>query len=286
MERLLTFVVIGGGPTGVELAGAIAEIAFKTLTTDFRHIDTTGSRVVLVEALDDVLPPYPEPLREKARRQLEGLGVEVRLGEPVETVDEDGVDVGGERIRAATVLWAAGVEASPLGAETGAETDRAGRVRVEPDLSVAAHPNVLVCGDLAHVEQDGEQVPGVAQGALQMGRHAADVIRADRAGRSRPEFHYDDKGSMATIGRSRAVADLGRLRFGGFFAWLLWVFVHLLFLVGHRNRLVVLLTWAWAWLTFQRSGRLIWRASPERAGDPTDRHAEEQARAQGSTSDA
>ncbi|TNE85658.1 MAG: NAD(P)/FAD-dependent oxidoreductase [Deltaproteobacteria bacterium] len=256
-ERLLTFAVVGAGPTGVELAGAIAEIAMHTLKRDFRHVDTKRARVLLVEASDKVLGVYPENLRAKALRQLEELGVEVRLGRPVTDIDDTGLTIGEERIEAATVLWAAGVAASPLGEGVG-ERDRAGRVKVLPDLSVEGHPEVFVVGDLAHVPRGEGTVPGVAPAATQMGEHAAHNLRATLDGKPRTAFVYKDKGSMATIGRSRAIAWIGRLQVGGFTAWLLWVFVHLMFLVGHRNRLVVLLTWAWQWFTWKRAMRLIW----------------------------
>lgn len=257
-ERLLTFVVVGAGPTGVELAGAIAEVAMHTLKRDFRKVDTALAHVLLIEAGDAVLAPYPAPLRVKAQVQLEALGVDVRLGHPVSLVDERGVVVNGERIEAATVLWAAGVAASPLGKDLEGEHDRVGRVSVAADLSIQGHPEVFVCGDLAHFEDASGVVPGVAPAATQMGAHAAANLVATLAGRPRTSFVYKDKGSMATIGRSKAIAWVGRLQIGGFGAWLMWVFVHLLFLIGHRNRVVVLLTWAWSWLTWKRAMRLIW----------------------------
>lgn len=254
----LTFVVIGGGPTGVELAGAISEIALRTLTRDFRSIDPGTARVVLVEGLDRILTTYPPGLSARATSQLRRLGVEVRTGTRVTGIDDHGVDTSGGRIEARTVLWAAGVAASPLAATLGAPLDRAGRVQVEPDLSVPGHPEILVIGDLATVNQpNGQPVPGVAPAAMQAGRHAAAVINADLAGRERPVFRYRDKGSLATIGRSSAVADFGRIRFSGFPAWVLWWLVHLLYLIGFRNRLLVWFGWAWQWLTFQRGARLI-----------------------------
>jgi NADH:quinone reductase (non-electrogenic) len=253
----MTFVVVGGGPTGVELAGALAEVARRTLTADFRHIAPERSRVVLVEAAPRVLPAYPEELSGSARRQLERLGVEVRTGAPVSGIDDRGAVAGGERLEAATVLWAAGVEASPLARSLGAPLDRAGRVRVNTDLTVPGHPEVYVAGDLAFLEQDGRPVPGVAPAAIQQGRHAArNALRALRGEPLLP-FRYRDKGLLATIGRGAAVAAVGRARLSGFPAWLAWLFVHIYFLIGFRNRLAVLLQWAWSYLTFERGARLI-----------------------------
>jgi NADH:quinone reductase (non-electrogenic) len=253
----LTFVVVGAGPTGVELAGTVAEIARHTLARDFRRIDPARSRVVLLEGTERVLPPYPPDLSEKARRQLEGLGVEVRTGALVTEVDGHGVCIGPERIEARTVLWAAGVAASPLGRSLGAPMDRAGRVKVEKDLTLPEWREVFVVGDLAAFEQDGRLVPGVAPAAMQMGRHAAHNIRRSLAGQPHVPFRYVDKGSLATIGRKAAVADFGRLRFSGLLAWLAWIGVHVFFLIGFRNRFVVLFSWAWAYFTYQRSARLI-----------------------------
>jgi NADH dehydrogenase len=253
----MTFVVVGAGPTGVELAGALAEIARRTLAADFRHIAPERSRVVLVEAAPRLLPAYPEELSASARRQLERLGVEVRTGAPVSRIDGGGVVAGGERLEAATVLWAAGVEASPLARSLGAPLDRAGRVRVDADLTVPGHPEVHVAGDLVFLEQDGKPVPGVAPAAIQEGRHAArNALRALR-GEPRLPFRYRDKGLLATIGRGAAVAAVGRARLSGFPAWLAWLFVHIYFLIGFRNRLAVLLQWAWSYLTFERGARLI-----------------------------
>ena len=252
--RWLTFVVVGAGPTGVELAGALIEIAVHSLGDEFDEIDPQRARVILVEGAGHVLPPYPESLSESARRQLEELGVEVITGALVEEIDEDGVALSdGMRIEAGTVLWAAGVKASSLGADLGVETDRSGRVIVEPDLSVPDHKEVLVIGDLASVED----VPGVAPAAMQMGRHAARVIESDLAGSQRPVFQYKDKGSLATIGRARAVANIGGLRFGGFLAWLAWLGIHIFYLIGFRNRFFVLAGWAWHYLTFRRGARII-----------------------------
>jgi NADH dehydrogenase len=253
----LTFVVIGGGPTGVEMAGAFAEIARHTLPRDFRRADPRTARVILVEAGPRVLSSYPEELSEKAQRQLETLGVQVWLGSPVTGIDASGVDLAGDRIAARTVVWAAGVEGSPLVRSLGAPLDRAGRVRVLPDLSVPGHPEVFVVGDLVSLEQDGRPVPGVAPAALQMGAHAAGNVLRSLRGEPLAPFRYRDKGSLATIGRRRAVAVLGSARLSGLVAWLAWLAVHVFFLIGFRNRFVVLFTWAWAYATYDRSARLI-----------------------------
>ncbi|HJQ77427.1 MAG TPA: NAD(P)/FAD-dependent oxidoreductase [Acidimicrobiia bacterium] len=246
---LLTFVVVGGGPTGVELAGALVEIAVHAIGDEFDVVDPTTARVVMVEGSDRVLPPYRESLSESARRQLEGLGVEVLTESLVTDIDEGGVTLSnGRRIEAGTVLWAAGVEASPIGALVG-ETDRAGRVMVEPDLTVPGHPEVFVVGDLAAVPG----VPGVAPAAMQMGRHVGRVIKS---GVRRP-FRYSNKGMLATIGRARAVADIKGLRFSGFPAWMAWLLIHIFYLIGFRNRFFVLLGWAWHYLTFRRGARII-----------------------------
>ena len=253
----LTFVVIGGGPTGVELAGAIAEIARHALGSDFRHIAPERSRVLLLEGGPAVLATYPEALRASAARQLQRLGVEVRTGALVTGVDADGVEVAGERLAARTVLWAAGVQASPLAGALGVPLDRAGRVRVAADLSVPGHPEVQVVGDLASLEQDGQPVPGVAPAAIQQGRHAAlNVVRALSGAPALP-FRYRDKGALATIGRGSAVARIGRLELSGLLAWLAWLFIHVLFLIGFRSRAAVILQWAWSYLTFDRGARLI-----------------------------
>ncbi len=256
-RRYLTFAVVGGGPTGAELAGALAEIARHTLALDFRRFDPAEARVVLIEASDRILAAYPPGLSAKAQRQLERLGVEVRTGSMVAEVDAGGVLVDGERIPAATTLWAAGVRASPLGAALGAPLDDAGRVLVEPDLTVPGRPEVFVVGDLAHVRQDGELVPGVAPAAIQMGRYAAGSIRRAMAGDRVGPFRYVDRGMMATLGRSAAVAVIRRVHLWGLIAWLSWLFVHILFLIGFRNRVVVLFEWARSYFTYSRSARLI-----------------------------
>ena len=265
-DRLLTFVVVGGGPTGVELAGALIEIAVHSMEREFHAIDPGSARVILVEGADRVLPVYPEPLSESARRQLESLGVEVRTGAVVDVVDDFGVTLaGGERIEAANVLWAAGVKASSLGAGLGAERDRSGRVVVESDLSLPGHQEVFVVGDLAVVQG----VPGVAPAAMQMGRHAGRGIKADLAGEARTGFRYRNKGSLATIGRARGVAHFPWLDFSGFPAWFAWLAIHIFYLIGFRNRILVLMSWAWSYLTFRRGARIITEVPPTPGGsDP------------------
>ncbi|MDH4118169.1 MAG: NAD(P)/FAD-dependent oxidoreductase [Acidimicrobiia bacterium] len=253
-DRLLTFVVVGAGPTGVELAGALVEIAVHALASDFDAIDPSAARVVLVEGGEVVLPAYPNRLSESARSQLEALGVEVRTKALVKNIDDTGVDLAsGERIEAGTVLWAAGVKASPVAALVEAPKDRAGRVVVEPDLSVPDHPEVLVIGDLASIPG----VPGVAPAAMQQGRHAGRQIIDRLAGRPGEPFRYKDKGSLATIGRARAVAHIGSARFSGLPAWAAWLGIHIFYLIGFRNRLLVLISWAWNYLTFRRGARII-----------------------------
>ncbi|MBB1061294.1 NAD(P)/FAD-dependent oxidoreductase [Marilutibacter spongiae] len=254
----LDFAVVGGGPTGVELAGTLAEIARHTLRDEFRHIDPAGARVRLIEAGPRVLAGFPESLSARAQRQLEKLGVDVATGRAVEAIDAEGYVLGGERVAARTVLWAAGVAASPLGALLDAPRDRAGRVQVESDLSVPGHPEVFVAGDLASVRQDdGTPVPGVAPAAKQMGTHVARAIRARLAGRQAPAFRYADMGNLATIGRMAAVVDVHGLRLSGLLAWWFWLCVHVMFLIGFRNRLIVLINWAWAYWSYQRHARII-----------------------------
>lgn len=255
-ERLLTFVVVGAGPTGVELAGALIEIAVHALGSDFDEIDPTKARVVLVEGGARVLPTYVESLSRSAQTQLESLGVEVLTEALVDVVDGSGVTLAsGERIEASTVLWAAGVVASGLGVELGAQLDRQGRVVVGEDLSVPGHEEVFVAGDLAAV--DG--VPGVAPAAMQMGRHVARSIKADLDGGERTRFQYVDKGSLATIGRASGVADVKGFRFSGFLAWAAWLSIHIFYLIGFRNRILVMVSWAWSYLTFRRGARIITR---------------------------
>jgi NADH dehydrogenase len=262
-KEWLTFVVIGAGPTGVEMAGTLAEIARHTLRKEFRRIDPANARILLVEGTDRVLPPYPADLSEKARLQLENLGVEVRTKSLVTGIDATGVQLGAERIAARTVVWAAGVAASPLGRGLGAPLDRAGRVQVQPDLTVPGHPEIFVVGDLVSLVQDGRPVPGVAPAANQMGAHAARNIQRALDGQPLRPFRYRDKGSLATIGRNRAVAVFGeRLKLSGWPAWMAWLFIHILFLIGFRNRLVVLVDWAFSYLTYQRHARLLLGAPP------------------------
>jgi len=256
--RALTFVVVGGGPTGVELAGAIAEIARHTMARDFRNFDPAGARVVLVDGSDRVLPSYVEANSRDAARLLRAHGVELLLGARVAAVDAGGTTLDdGRRIAADTVLWAAGVATSPLGKDLGAPLDRAGRVLVEPDLSVPGHPEIFVVGDLAAVKDGDGFLPGVAQPAIQGGRAAAaNAVRRVRGEATQP-FRYRDLGTMATIGRSAAVALVGGRAFAGYPAWLLWVFVHITWLIGFRNRLLVLAEWAWAYWTWGRGARVI-----------------------------
>jgi NADH dehydrogenase len=258
-KALLTFVVVGGGPTGVELAGALGEIARQTLTEDFRRIDPTQARIVLVDGGDRLLRTYPTGLSASAERQLARLGVETVTGQVVADVTPEGVTLGsGEQIRADTVLWSAGVIASPLGEQLGVERDRAGRVIVNADLSVPGRPNVFVVGDLAAIDgEGGKPLAGVAQVAIQSGRWAGENIARSVAGTPRTPFVYKDLGSMATIGRNAAVAEIGPFKLSGFPAWLTWVFIHIAWLIGFRNRLLVLTQWAWAYATHGRGARLI-----------------------------
>ena len=255
---LLTFVVVGAGPTGVELAGALAEIARHVLARDFHHIDPASARVVLVEAGPRVLPAFAPELSAAAQRRLERMGVQVLLGRPVSGIDADGVSMGSERIVSSCVLWGAGVQASPLASTLGAPLDRAGRVLVEPDLSVPGAPEVFVIGDLAAARApDGKPVPGVAPAAIQGGRHVARSIERLLRGEKAEPFRYQDKGSLATIGRAAAVAEVGRLKTEGLFAWMIWLLVHILTLIGFRNRFIVLAEWAAIYLRYERGARLI-----------------------------
>ncbi|CAN5341757.1 NAD(P)/FAD-dependent oxidoreductase [soil metagenome] len=263
-RALLTFVIVGGGPTGVELAGALPDIARKAMVRDFRRIDTRTTRVVLVEAGPRVLPAFPEKLSRRALLDLEALGVEVRLGQPVTDIGEDFVQVGEDRLAACTVFWAAGNAASPLARLTGAELDRSGRIVVQQDLSVPGHGEVFAIGDLAQVTSSGRIVPAVAPAAMQGGRCAAENIDRSIRRKARRVFHYVNKGDLATIGRHRAVADFGRFRVTGRIAWWLWLTIHIMYLIGFRNRLTVLIEWAYAYFTYQRGVRLITR--PPRSG--------------------
>ena len=255
---LLTFVVIGGGPTGVEMAGALAEISRQSLARDFRHFDPGSAKILLLEGGPTVLSAFPEDLRLAALRDLQRLGVEVRTNSVVTGVAPGAVSVGSTVVQSETVLWAAGVAASPLGATLGVPLDRAGRVLIQPDLTIPGHPDVFVIGDLASLAgENGRPLPGVAQVAIQMGKHAvANIRRAIEHQPLRP-FKYQDLGNMATIGRASAVADFGWLHLKGLFAWLAWLFVHILNLIGFRNRLVVMVQWAWAYFSYQRAIRLI-----------------------------
>ncbi len=262
----LTFVVIGGGPTGVELAGALAEISRHALARDFRNFDPAHARVVLVEGTARLLPPYPPELSERARVQLARLGVEVRTGAMVTGLDGAGVSIGGERLAARTVLWAAGVAASPLARSLGVPLDRAGRVPVGPDLAVPGRPRIFVIGDLASLQQDGKPVPGVAPAAVQMGRHAAANVGRALRGEPLAPFRYRDRGMLATIGRGAAVAAFRRARLWGELAWWAWLAVHIFFLIGFRNRFLVMFEWAWAYLTYRRGIRLI--TGDDRPGPP------------------
>ena len=264
-RRSLTFVVIGGGPTGVEMAGAIAELAHVALRHDFRTIDPREARVVLVEAGSRVLAAFPPALSHAAQAALQRLHVEVRLGLPVSNCDENGVTIGDEHLPAATIIWAAGVAASSAGHWLGVEKDRIGRVLVGPDLALAGHPEIFVIGDTASaVGKDGKPLPGLAPVAKQQGAYVARVLRARLAGRpAPPPFRYRDYGTMATIGRRSAVADFGWLRLDGTLAWLMWGLIHISFLIGFRNRLVVMLDWLWSYLTFQSGARLITGAEPD-----------------------
>ncbi len=253
----LNFVVVGAGPTGVELAGAISDISKRYMAHDFRAIDPKHARIILLEGGPRVLPAYPPDLSASAEKQLRDLGVEVRTNAMVTNIEPHAVTVGQEKIPATVVLWGAGVSASPLGKMLGAPTDKAGRVIVEPDLTIPGHPEICVVGDLAACIENGKPVPGVAPAAIQMGKYAARQIRRALKDEPREPFHYLDKGSLATIGRSKAVADLGKLHFSGYFAWLAWLFIHLLFLIGFRNRIMVMLEWAWAYITYSQGARLI-----------------------------
>ncbi len=257
-NALMTFVIIGAGPTGVELAGTLAEIARKTMVRDFRRIRPESARVILLEGRERVLPPYPPDLSEKARQQLVELGVEVITDAVVTDINDREVRFGDRILATRTVLWGAGVQASPLARSLGVPLDRAGRVIVEPDLTIPGHPDVFVIGDLAAKQQhDGSFVPGVAPAAIQEGQHTAMNLERAVEGQPLRAFKYRDKGSLATIGRAAAVADFGRVRFGGFLAWMAWLVIHIFFLIGFRNRFLVIAQWAWAYLTYQRGARLI-----------------------------
>jgi NADH dehydrogenase len=254
----LQFVVIGGGPTGVELAGTLAEIARHAMNHEFRNIDPRQSRILLIEGGPRVLPAYSEKLSRKAQDQLRHLGVEVRTSSMVTRVEPGAVWIGGEKIPSPVVLWAAGVAASPLGQKLGAPLDRAGRVLVQPDLSIPGHAEVFVIGDLAALQDEhGKMLPGVAPVAIQQGNWVGETIARDLENQPRRNFRYYDKGSLATIGRAAAVAQFGKFEMSGYFAWLAWLFIHILFLIGFRNRLLVMIQWAWSYFTYERGARLI-----------------------------
>lgn len=264
-DAYLTFVIVGGGPTGVELSGAISTMARRGLYRDFRHIDTRQARVILLEGGPRILPSFPDDLAAVARRSLEDLGVQVRTDSIVTDIETDAVCIGDERISAKTVFWAAGNAASPLGRMLGAPVDKSGKVVVNPDLSVPGHPEVFVVGDLALVNrEDGRPVPGVSPAAIQEGRAAATNIRRILWRQETKPFRYFNKGDLAVIGRSRAIADFGKVRFSGRIAWLLWLFVHIMYLVGFRNRISVFIQWAYSYLTYGGGARVITRAETER----------------------
>jgi NADH:ubiquinone reductase (H+-translocating) len=257
-HRQLNFVVVGGGPTGVELAGTLAEISRQALANEFRAIDPKRTKIILLEGGPRVLPAYPEDLSRSAEEQLQHLGVEVRTSALVTGVEAGTVSIGPTRLPATVTLWAAGVAASPLGKKLGAPTDRAGRVLVGPDLSVPGHPEVFVIGDLAALKDEkGKLLPGVAPVAMQQGKATAHNIGRQLQGQPRKDFHYFDKGSLATIGRAAAVAQFGKIHISGFLAWLAWLFIHIFFLIGFRNRVIVLIQWAWSYFTYERGARLI-----------------------------
>jgi NADH dehydrogenase len=272
-DKLMTIVVVGGGPTGVELAGSFAELTRTVLSHDFRRIDPTQARIILIEGSPRILSHLPPELSASARRQLEALGVQVRTSTSVKNIHEDEVELAsGEIIHAGNILWAAGVSATPLTKKLGTELDRAGRVKVNPDLSLPGHPEIFAIGDMALVlGTDGKPVPGVSPAAMQMGRHVAKIIEEEiRFGAKatpRPAFKYWDKGTMATIGRSAAVAWVGRFKFSGLLAWLAWLFIHLIFLVGFRNRTSVLFQWTYSYFTYKRSARIITYLPVEPAGE-------------------
>lgn len=278
LRAALTFVVVGAGPTGVELAGALSEIGRRTVAKDFRSFDPRSLRVVLVEYAPRVLQSFPEDLSARAEEQLRQLGVEVRTGTRVTGIDRDGVVLGDERIPSRTVLWGAGVAASALGAQLGAGTDRAGRVMVAPDLRVPGLERVFVVGDLMHLEVDGKPVPGVAPAAIQAGKAAAANVRALVEGRTTRPFRYRDKGSLATIGRARAVGSIGRREVSGYLAWWVWWVVHIAYLIGFRNRISVMIGWAWQYFAFSRGARLITGRAWEPGAEKDDQDPVEEAR--------
>ena len=262
-RRLMNLVIVGGGPTGVELAGAIAELARRALAKDFRNIDPRVTRIILVEAGPRLLPSFPEDLSDDATQRLEQLGVEVRLGAPVTTIDSSGVTIGTARIEARTVIWAAGVAASPAGHWIGAECDRVGRIEVDRDLSVPGHPEIFAIGDTAlALDANGKPLPGIAPVAKQQGRYVGSLIKARLRGAEQSAIPYRSYGNLATIGRKAAVIDFGRIHLRGLVAWVIWSVVHIYFLIGFRNRAMVALDWLWAYFTFQRGARLVTGSRP------------------------
>ncbi len=272
-RRHLTFAIVGGGPTGVELAGAIGEMSRYTLAQDFRNINPKQARIILIEAGPRILPSFAPELAGKASRALENLGVQVWTSSMVTNVSSDGVEIGRERVEAATILWAAGVQASKLSQRVEAEKDRLGRIMVEADLSVKGHPEVFVAGDQAHFAHGRQMpLPGLAAVALQQGRFIAENIRREIRGDNRQNFRYTDKGQLAAIGRSRAIIEMGKFRFGGFVAWVVWLLVHIYYLIGFKNRIFVTMNWAWSFFSFRRGARLIvtkeWRFYPPRPPAP------------------
>ncbi len=278
-ERLMTIVVVGGGPTGVELAGSFAELARTVLNKDFRHIDPTKAHIVLIEGSPVILSHLPKDLSESAQRQLEALGVQIRNNLYVKEMRAGEVELtNGETIRAGNIIWAAGVAASPLTKKLGVELDKAGRIKVNPDLSLPGHPEIFAIGDIAALLQtDGKPVPGVSPAAIQMGKHVAGILKKEigagdaSASAKRPDFEYWDKGTMATIGRSAAVAWMGKLKFSGLLAWLAWLFVHLIFLIGLRNRVAVLFQWTYSYFSYRRSARIITYPLADKEATPTAR---------------
>jgi NADH dehydrogenase len=262
-KKFLTFVVVGGGPTGVELAGAIGEMSRFTLARDFRSINASSAQILLIEAGPRILPTFSQVQVDRAMRDLEKLGVQVWTNKRVTSIDSNGVQIGTDRLNSSTVLWAAGVQASPLGKLAGFETDPQGRVSVEPDLSVKGYSNIFVAGDLARFTyQSKGPLPGTAPVAMQQGRYIANTILGDIRGGVRTPFHFVDKGQMATIGRSRAIVEIGSLKLRGWFAWITWLVVHIYYLTGFKNRLLVVLQWAWSYITFGRGARLIVGGEP------------------------
>ena len=257
-QQPLNFVIVGGGPTGVELAGTLAEISRRVLADEFQSIDPKSTRIILLEGGPRVLPAYPEDLSRSAQEQLRQLGVDVRTSTMVTGVEAGTVHMGESRLPAAVILWAAGVAASPLGKKLGAPLDGAGRVLVNPDLSIPGHPEVFVIGDLAFLKDEaGKPIPGVAPVAMQEGRAVANTVGRELRGEPRRNFHYVNKGNLATIGRAAAVAEFGKVHISGFLAWLSWLFIHIFFLIGFRNRMIVMIQWAWSYITYERGARLI-----------------------------